>query len=218
MDGEPSEVVLDAYRHAWRVRKQTGDASEEVLLAALRERDAPAAFSSPPAPEYEFLFGWWRRGVPPRWLPVAGLAQALRQSLAPWLEVFSDREDSLAWMDLPEGKSALSEERAGSVALRRLEFHRADDSVDALSDSRDAPLDGSGWHRALVWLQVDGTQPVADVMVGEVRTGWASVPGDDWLRMREAAEHGLYADGVLQVGRMHDGAQTVGDLHCYFFA
>ena len=215
MNREPSGAALDAYRHAWRARKQTGDASDEVLLAALRERDAPAAFYTPAAPEYEVLFGCWRRGVRPRWLPVAGFSQVLQQSAAPWLEVFSDREDSLAWMDLPEGKSALSEERAGPVALCRLQFHRADDAADALSDCRDAPVDESGWHRALVWLQMDGAEPVADVMVGEVRIGWTSLPGDDWLRMREAAEHGLYADGVLQVGRMHNGAQAVGDLHCH---
>lgn len=173
---EPNGVVLDAYRHAWRVRRETGDTSDEVLVAALRQSEAAARFSDPESPEYEVLIGFWRRGVSPRWLPVAGFAQVVRESLAPWLEVFRDAEESLAWMELPAGKRALSEGSAESIALRSLEFHRAADAEDTLSDCRDAPLDESGWHRAVVWLQMNGTELVADVMVGEDCIGWAPIP------------------------------------------
>jgi hypothetical protein len=215
---EPNGVVLDAYRHAWRVRKRTGETSDEVLVAALRQHEAPARFSDPESPEYEVLVDFWRRGVSPRWLPVAGFAQAVRQSLAPWLEVFSDREESWAWMQLPAGKRSLSEESAAPIALRSLEFHRAADSEDTLSDCRDAPLDESGWHRAVVWLQMSSTEPVADVMVGQDRIGWTPIPADDWQSMQEAAQQCLYADGFLQVGRMHNGECSLGSLHCFFIA
>lgn len=102
--------------------------------------------------------------------------------------------------------------------MRTLEFHRAADAEDTLSDCPDAPLDESGWHRAFVWLRMDATEPIADVMVGADRIGWAPIASDDWLRMTEAAEQGVYADGFLQVGRMHNGERAVGGLHCLFIA
>jgi hypothetical protein len=54
-----------AYREAWRVRQQTGDESQELLLDRLRANGADPVWSERGGEMHEWLMGCWDRDVSP---------------------------------------------------------------------------------------------------------------------------------------------------------
>ena len=67
-----------AYRDAWRVREQTGDTSQELLLDKLRAHEAGPVWSDGTADLHKWLMSCWERGVSPGALTVEAAKQMVK--------------------------------------------------------------------------------------------------------------------------------------------
>ena len=226
-------AVRAAYAEAWDSRQRTGDGDERLLTEALRRHEAPPEWVDGSA--HDLLVGLWNEGVPPDRLTRSMLRRIpslVRGALAPLVDVYRLLEDAealdLSWMAIPEGRRALSEVRhANDLVLRYL--HRRVELVPLALSARPTsatllqrallvpPTDGEPWREVKAWLAVRATDPVADVMVGDLQVGSCAVPYPAWTELCREAERGVHADGVLAVahGAEPDEPVVLGELRCY---
>jgi hypothetical protein len=220
-------IVREAYKDAWRVRERTGQTDESLLLSALRVRCAAARYLEPGEPAHEALLTAWRDGVAPDRVATGDARGGGLRSAVHRVHHRLD-EGGTAWMDLPRGHRALSRVRRANDALRR-HLHRPVDLVpltftalpyaDAVLrrglESR--PSTRTPWSEVRVWLRTGSARGSAAVLVGEAETGSTSLPHPVWEELRREAEHGVYADGRLEVTRAvgRPEAVTVGGLFCH---
>lgn len=221
-----------AYAAAWDTRQQTGDDSPGVLIENL---DAPGLeVFSRPGPGRDLVLSLWERGVPPEALErrfrraLPGIAWTAAGSLArSAVEIVRflrggrwERLD-LSWLELPEGYRRLSDARkANDLVLRWLHAPvdkvalelRVDDAAGAaIERCRQVPsANRRGWAEAYCWLLPDDPSN-AQVMVGEERIGWTTVPDPVWALLKREEQRRIYADGSVLFD--HDGPQI--DLVCF---
>jgi hypothetical protein len=221
--------LRDAYAAAWATRQRTEDDSPDLLIEHLAA--AGEVFSSP-GPSRDFVVSLWERGVPPealdaevrRALPgVAGAALgSLARSAVEMARVFREggRLD-LSWMDLPEGHRKLSDARkANDLVLRwlhprvdkvALDLRLDEAAAAAIGRCRQLPSPNrDGWAEAYCWLLPD-RPPNVQVMVGEERIGWSTVPDHVWPLLEREEHRRIYADGSVFLD--HAGARI--ELVCF---
>ncbi len=212
--------LFEAYQAAWRVRRRTGESSDDVLMVALAEHDVEPRWRDPASSEHEILFGMWRQGVTPRRAGLFLLGEVARG----YWEVFKLLREAgqsvPGWMNIPRGRRPVSDllEEA-SRPPKPLHF-TADPLAQALfADCREAPVDDDGSHGVPIWLDMSSERPEATVWVGERRAGVARVDEADWQRMRAAqASDRMYADGNLWLHFGPDGQATVEDVSAHFLS
>lgn len=219
-DRDRGRRLRRAYRAAWQDRSASGNTSDDVLAAHLREHGLAEELLDETSPGHQFVFGWWRRGVPPRGITWELTKQAGR-ALMHMGDVARSVHDAfrgdfrvVAGWEMPPGKRGVTGEVKDASTVQ-LTFERTLEGEAVLRDCLNEPGGFGGWRRPPVWFDMDATQPSALVMIGDANPGSTQVPREIWKRMRDVSDAGLYADGFLEV-REHDDELETGTLMCTY--
>lgn len=183
-----------AYAEAWAARQRTGDGSDAVLTDALARHDVHLSFA------HDQFLDIWRSGVPPHAVPAAALEAGvvLAQRV---IDAFLDMADTLEGptpvrlRDLPQGRHRLSEESHWTIQRLPVVY---DKPATSYLGSLDLPVANTrtGELAAQVWL-LAAEEPLADVLLGEVRLGTVRLAAETWKLLEEAEGANTFADGIV---------------------
>lgn len=208
--------LFDAYKRAWRVRKSSGETSEEVLREEFA-RAIPASRSDDLREHMEVMVGLWNRGVRPSRVRASLFRGAVHAFLNPWLATMDKSSASPdRWMAIPDSVGRVSARYPQQAVIEQLVIRPIPTASDIFSDARDAPLDPEGWHRAPVWLRPNPDPSAVDVLIGREVVGHVRVPPNLWERLRSQATEGFFADGELRLRALDTGEMVLGDIKCAF--